>query len=245
MGLGMVSGGRGRGIGGEGVTLSLLVDAIEQMYYLVSWTDWRHWSRITAKKETRSVEGQQTYYIYLYGILFDWFEQLVDAKVRAADSQIIPWTRFEVVFVVVHRMQCQSWSQVKSELWVHPPTQSPTQDPRAETRTGLQLPEVIHWRRLEKSAKQSIGCDSDFDGESLLELKSRPRHILLEWAIICTYICSYTVIGFFDFTLIQLKSYAIESMLKLLERWERCVEVSKCWKTKSLLKLAASKRHFN
>lgn len=39
------------------------------------------------------------------------------------------------------------------------------------------------------------------------------------------YICSYTVIGFFDLTLIQLKSYAIESMLKLLERSEGCVQV--------------------
>lgn len=140
--------------------------------------------------------------------------------------QIIPWTRFAFAFafVVVHRMQCQSKSsQVKSKLCVHPPTQYPAEEPRETRRTGLQLPEVIHWRRLEKSAKQSI--------EALLELKSRSRHILLDSANyihIYIFVYCYWILRLY---INSIKIIAIESMLKLLERWEGCVEV---WKRTSV-----------
>lgn len=114
---------------------------------------------------------------------------------------------------------------------------------RPETRdehTGLQLPEVmIHWRRLEKSAKQSIGCDFDF--ESLLELKSRPRHILLECAIIYT-ILIYMFVYCYWILWLNINSIKIicdRINVKVIRALRGlCASVSKCWKTKSLLKLA-------
>lgn len=116
----------------------------------------------------------------------------------------------------------------------------PPNSPLKTRETGLQLPEVmIHWRRLEKSAKQSIGCDFDF--ESLLELKSRPRHILLDCAIIYT-ILIYMFVYCYWILWLNINSIKIicdRINVKVIRALRGlCASVSKCWKTKSLLKLA-------
>lgn len=114
-----------------------------------------------------------------------------------------------------------------SQNYVHiRPPNSPlkTQDPRPETNgspaarsdslaTPWEISEAIDqlWLRLRVASRTQVKA-----------LPHPPRMANYIYTYIYMFVYCYWI---FDLTLIQLKSYAIESMLKLLERSEGCVEV--------------------